>query len=136
MKDNRKFYLVQLNGGQYEGYLKNDKLICRETNPVLGYPRKNGKVLNIDFSKCKIQEEYIGARSYWRDTTSMIEDIKNESEEIKVEIRDIREFNNCGSFIAVADKEYFIKWKVNNGKYEYITEAPKNIINEIIKQFE
>lgn len=75
MKDCREFYLVNFKGTQFEGYKKEGILICRETNPVIGYPRKNGKILEIDFSKCKILESYIGARSYWKDTKTTLNDI-------------------------------------------------------------
>lgn len=52
---------------------------------------------------------------------------------IKVEIRNIREFNNCGSFEIVAEKIYFCKWSVKNGEYTYKTEAPENILCEVKK---
>lgn len=56
---------------------------------------------------------------------------------MRIEIKDVHEFNNCGSFMVVAgDKEYFTKWKVNNNKYEYNTDAPNDILEEVKKQFE
>ena len=77
MKDCREFYLVNHRcGRQFEGYKKGDILVCRETNPVLGYPRKNGKILRIDFSDCKVLKSYIGARSFWTDTKETIKDIE------------------------------------------------------------
>lgn len=128
MKDNREFYLVNFKGRQFEGYRKEGILVCRETNPVIGYPRKNGKIREIDFSDCKILESYIGARSYWKDVHTSTPNIT---------IKNIREFNNCGDFIAeVNGEEYFVKWKIKDGVYEYISKLPNNLINEIRKQFE
>lgn len=56
---------------------------------------------------------------------------------MNITIKDLHEFNNCGSFIIESgDQEYFTKWKINNNKYEYTTEAPTEVLMEVKKQFE
>lgn len=73
IKDNRQFLFIQIGNNknnQYEGYIIDGNILhCKKVNPIYGYPRKNGKFIDIELNRKDIHilEKYTGQREYWRE---------------------------------------------------------------------